>query len=52
MTGRGTENPALYGELKDVVERQPELSEVRYEPDAIQKRYLSAVSATLWRPNQ
>jgi hypothetical protein len=42
MIGRGTENPALYRELKDILERQPELSEVRYELDAIQKRYLSA----------
>lgn len=42
MTDGGTENPALYRELKDVLARQPEIRESRYEPDAIQKRYLSA----------
>lgn len=42
MTGSGQENPALYRELKDVLERQSELAGVRYEPDEVQKRYLSA----------
>lgn len=41
MTGAGEENPALYRELKDVLERQPEITNARYEPDAVQRRYLS-----------
>lgn len=38
----GTENPALYRSLRDVLQRQPEVVSVRFEPDAIQKRYLAA----------
>jgi hypothetical protein len=38
----GTENPALYRTLKDVLERQAEVVSVWFEPDSIQKRYLSA----------
>jgi len=38
----GAENPALYRTLKDVLERQAEVTAVRFEPDAIQKRYLAA----------
>lgn len=38
----GAENPALYRTLKDVLERQAEIISVRFEPDAIQKRYLAA----------
>jgi hypothetical protein len=38
----GAENPALYRTLKDVLERQAEVTAVRFEPDAIQKRYLVA----------
>lgn len=38
----GAENPALYRVLKDVLERQAGVSSVRFEPDAIQKRYLAA----------
>ncbi|MDB2224441.1 hypothetical protein PM023_07125 [Halorubrum ezzemoulense] len=39
---RGAENPALYRTLKDVLERQAEVTSARFEPDAIQKRYLAA----------
>jgi hypothetical protein len=39
---RGSENPAIYRTLKDVLERQAEVVSVRFEPDAIQKRYLAA----------
>jgi hypothetical protein len=35
-------NPGLYRQLKDVLNRQPQITDVRYEPDAIQKRYLGA----------
>jgi hypothetical protein len=38
----GAENPALYRTLKDVLERQAEVTSVWFEPDAIQKRYLAA----------
>lgn len=38
----GRENPALYRTLKDVLERQAEVTSVWFEPDAIQKRYLAA----------
>jgi len=38
----GTDNPALYRTLKDVLERQAEIVSVRFAPDAIQKRYLVA----------
>ncbi|MFC5279731.1 hypothetical protein ACFPM1_13325 [Halorubrum rubrum] len=38
----GTENQALYRTLKDVLVRQTEVASVRFEPDAIQKRYLAA----------
>ena len=38
----GAENPALYRMLKDVLERQAAVISVRFEPDAIQKRYLAA----------
>ncbi|RLM62580.1 hypothetical protein [Halorubrum sp. Atlit-26R] len=38
----GAENPALYRVLKDVLERQAGVTSVRFEPDAIQKRYLAA----------
>ena len=38
----GAENPAIYRTLKDVLERQAEVVSVRFEPDAIQKRYLAA----------
>ena len=38
----GAENPALYRTLKDVLERHAEITSVRFEPDAIQKRYLAA----------
>lgn len=38
----GTENPALYRTCKDVLERHAEVVSVRFEPDAIQKRYLAA----------
>ena len=41
MTG-GAENPALYRTPKDVLARQAETTAVRFEPDAIQKRYLAA----------
>lgn len=41
-TPPGPQNPAVYRTLKDVLGRRPELCAVRYEPDAIQKRYLSA----------
>lgn len=36
------ENPALYRTLKDILERQAEVISIRFEPDAIQKRYLAA----------
>ena len=39
---RGSENPAIYRTLKDVLERQAEVVSVWFEPDAIQKRYLAA----------
>jgi hypothetical protein len=42
MTGPGSQNPGVYRTLKDVVERQPAVVTVQYEPDAIQKRYLRA----------
>jgi len=42
MSGPGAENPALYRTLKDILERQAEILAVRFEPDAIQKRYLVA----------
>lgn len=38
----GAENPALYRTLKGMLERQAEVTSVRFEPDAIQKRYLAA----------
>ena len=38
----GAENPALYRVLRDVLDRQAEVVAVRFEPDAIQKRYLAA----------
>lgn len=42
MTGPGSQNPGIYRALKDVLERQPAVVAVRFEPDAIQKRYLRA----------
>ena len=42
MNGPGTENPALYRTLKDILKRQAEITAVRFEPDAIQRRYLVA----------
>lgn len=39
---REEENSALYQLLKDVLERQPAITAVWFEPDAIQKRYLAA----------
>jgi hypothetical protein len=38
----GAETPALYRTLRDVLERQAEIVSVWFEPDAIQKRYLTA----------
>lgn len=43
MSGAGSQNPAIYRALKDVLDRQPEIESVRYEPDAIQKRFLVGV---------
>ena len=42
MSGPGAENPAIYQVLKDVLDRQPEVGSLGFEPDAIQKRYLAA----------
>jgi len=42
MTDPGSQNPAVYRALKDVLERQPAAAVVQFEPDAIQKRYLRA----------
>lgn len=42
MTPLGESNPAVLRVLKDVLERQPEIVDVRYEPDVIQKRRLGA----------
>lgn len=42
MTGSGSQNPGVYRALKDVLERQSTVDAVRFEPDAIQKRYLRA----------
>lgn len=42
MIGPGAQNPGVYRALKDVLERQTAVVAVRFEPDAIQKRYLSA----------
>lgn len=38
----GTKNPTLYRTLKDVLKRQAEVVSVWFEPDSIQKRYLTA----------
>ena len=38
----GTENPAIYTELKNILSRQAEVVSVWFEPDTIQKRYLAA----------
>lgn len=38
----GAENPALYRTLRDTLQRQAEVVSVRFQPDAIQKRYLTA----------
>lgn len=46
MTPLGESNPAVLRVLKDVLERQPEVVDVRYEPDVIQKRRLGAEVAT------
>lgn len=40
MTPPGSPNPAVYRELRDVLRRQPEVTETHYEPDAVQQRYL------------
>lgn len=45
MTPPGASNPALLRVLEDVLQRHPEIVTVRYEPDAIQKRYLAAAVA-------
>jgi hypothetical protein len=42
MTPPGTSNPAIYRELRDILRRQPEITATRYEPDAVQQRYLVA----------
>lgn len=42
MNGPGAQNPALYRILEDILQRQAEITAVRYEPDAIQRRYLAA----------
>lgn len=42
MTPSGGQNPGIYRILRDVLKRQPEIVTIQYEPDAIQKRYLSA----------
>lgn len=42
MTSPGSQNPGVYRALKDVLERQPAVVAVRFQPDAIQKRYLRA----------
>ena len=45
MTGLGgptDHNPAVYRELRDVLRRQPEITATRFEPDAVQQRYLVA----------
>ncbi|ESS10059.1 MAG: hypothetical protein A07HN63_00270 [uncultured archaeon A07HN63] len=42
MTPPGSHNPAVYRELRDVLRRQPEITETWYEPDAVQQRYLAA----------
>lgn len=42
MSGPKAENSALYRVLKDILERQAEVISVWFEPDAIQKRYLTA----------
>ena len=39
---RGVRNVALYSDLYDVLRRQAVVNDVRYVPDAIQKRYLEA----------
>jgi len=38
----GPANPAVYRELRDVLRRQPEITDTWYEPDAVQQRYLVA----------
>jgi len=45
MTAPGSHNPAVYRELRDVLRRQPETTTTRYEPDAVQQRYLVATVA-------
>ncbi|MFC7041476.1 hypothetical protein [Halonotius sp. GCM10025705] len=40
MTPPGSPNPAVYRELRDVLRRQPEITETWYAPDAVQRRYL------------
>ena len=40
MTPPGSPNPAVYRELRDVLRRQPEITETWYAPDSVQRRYL------------
>jgi hypothetical protein len=38
----GTTDPSVYEGLRDVLQRQPEVTTVSYQPDSIRKRYLRA----------
>jgi hypothetical protein len=38
----GTTDPSVYEGLRDVLQRQPEVTTVTYQPDSIRKRFLRA----------
>ncbi|MFB6128537.1 MAG: hypothetical protein ABEJ47_02125 [Halorhabdus sp.] len=42
MSLPGTTDPSVYRGLRDVLQRQPEVTRVTYEPDSILKRFIRA----------